>query len=1070
MTTTRQSLRYSLFAAMVWLVFACGGGGGSSDGDSPSGSTPQNPINTADGVANVVARTGGIVKVQMGETAALDGSKSFTSSDQPLTYQWSFSSKPHKSAAVLQDATTDNPSFIADEPGVYIAELIVSAEGVSSRRAVEQVVAVTTSAELAFHQGLSSDCVTCHEEGTGVAGAFPKKALHIASSDTCATCHIASRDGFIAVHYVDHAEIFGGCSECHNGVLAVGKSEFHIPTQAECDDCHNTTSFLTLLPDGSFDHSTIVRACKGCHNGTVAVGKTPAPPHPDTQSDCSACHSTDTFTAPYPDHTGPEVVGNRCDSCHGITASGPPAGHPTPMVDCASCHGIVTFSLGGAFSHRIDPSLQPCESCHNDNNSVNAPGKGSAVPSHPMTSEDCGVCHNTDSFADATFDHTGIVDDCASCHGVSATGKHANHMPTTEDCSVCHTPGTFATGTYDHAGVLDNCEGCHNNVITLGKLPNHLPTTQDCVVCHTTADFSSATFDHQGIDVNDCASCHNGAIALGKHNGHVPTALDCSACHTINNFTTFAGIQYDHQGIDPNDCASCHATGVSTPKPIDHIPTQDDCSVCHDSTDVFASNTFLVAVHMDISRGCEGCHNSSFFGPAENLTKDAAHLPTAQDCYLCHMNTAFTPSTFAHVDISNNCASCHDGSANFVSLGALGKTDTPTHNGTNADCSVCHDTTSFADAFVDHTSPEVLNARCDSCHNGTDAIGKHANHVPTTEDCGTCHQAGGAFVPANFDHTGIVDNCTSCHNGTDATGKDAKVNPPHIPTSQDCSVCHTTTAFANAFFDHQNIVDNCESCHNGTTAIGKDANHVPTNTDCVDCHQTTGFVPAAFDHTGIVDNCASCHDAGFAVGKPSDHLPTNQDCGVCHTTTTFIGAGFDHTGIVDNCESCHDGSTAVGKHADHIDTSLDCHNCHTTAIFVGGTWVHDASTAGRCDDCHSSGGGATFKPQNHLATTAQCDQCHVTTGWAPTNFSHDPNGNYPGDHRRDPGCVECHGATISSTIPYPYPQYAPFCAACHANEFERKDRHIGGENGTIEQNKDCSGGGQGCHRVTQSEF
>jgi len=57
-------------------------------------------------------------------------------------------------------------------------------------------------------------------------------------------------------------------------------------------------------------------------------------------------------------------------------------------------------------------------------------------------------------------------------------------------------------------------------------------------------------------------------------------------------------------------------------------------------------------------------------------------------------------------------------------------------------------------------------------------------------------------------------------------------------------------------------------------------------------------------------------------------------------------------------------------------------------------------------------------------------------------------------------------------MPFAYPaaQYAPFCAACHAGDFTRKGRHNGGENGTVEQNKDCSGGGSGCHRVSDSEF
>jgi hypothetical protein len=226
---------------------------------------------------------------------------------------------------------------------------------------------------------------------------------------------------------------------------------------------------------------------------------------------------------------------------------------------------------------------------------------------------------------------------------------------------------------------------------------------------------------------------------------------------------------------------------------------------------------------------------------------------------------------------------------------------------------------------------------------------------------------------------------------------------------------------------------------------------------------TTGFRPATFDHAGIVDNCRSCHNNVFAIGKSVGHVPTNQDCGVCHNTSTFIGAVFDHTGIVDNCSSCH-GVTATGKHDTHISTALDCHYCHTTATFVGGSWFHDASTAGQCNTCHN-GSTATGKSSGHLSTTEQCDVCHSTDAWAPDIFRHSASGDYPGDHRRNPGCTACHGSTISSSVPYPFPRYAPFCAACHAGDFSSESDHIGGRSGTVEQNKNC--GGSGCHSVNQ---
>ncbi len=1090
----RALISYFFIFVLTAITVGCSSGGSGGDSGTSTGVTPSSTL-----LLNV--QPGPIITLGVGETAILDGSYSSASTNEALAYEWSFTSIPHGSNAQLQNSTTVNPSFIADVKGTYRIQLVVSASGVTSQRTVAIVQAGEPTGPV-IHQNFSSNCTNCHSGDYVVVGT--KIATHLATSNLCQSCH--STFDFASPSFIDHQEVFGNCDECHDGIKVVGKSIFHQPTDAACDDCHNTTSFLELNADGSFDHTNLSRLCSGCHNGTVATGMTPTiadtPPgtHPDTDHECGYCHTTVTFKDAYPDHTGPSVVGPgiTCDSCHAAdgtgSASGQTVGHPdttSTNVDCDVCHSIVTFKLpGGIFNHSlVDPTVQPCESCHNDSTSINAPTKSSAV-NHPTTSADCGSCHNTESFIPAfIIDHSDpdvLAQRCDNCHVANGTGSASGkpltilgiyeHMPTDEDCGECHTPGTFSTGTFGHTGpsFVGSCDSCHNNVISVGKLENHIPTNpdnQDCADCHTTTTFAGAAFNHVGINTSNCASCHDGNISKGKSLNHLPTNLDCSSCHATNNFVTFAGITFNHLGIDPNDCASCHNTGIATPKAVNHIPAQTECSQCHNDTSIggFASSIFMSNVHPGLTQGCEGCHSSPFLPTANgnpNVVKAASHLPTNQDCGDCHTNTSFTPSIFAHTGITANCASCHDGSVNNVAVGARGATNTPTHQNTNEDCGVCHNTVNFADAFVDHTSPEVLSQRCDNCHNGVNATGKNNGHVVTNEDCGLCHVPG-TFATAVFDHTGIVNNCESCHNGIAATGKDAKTNPTHAPTNEDCSVCHNTTAFAGARFDHQGIVNSCATCHDGIIATGKapTPNHVPTNKDCSNCHQTTGFLPATFDHAGIVNNCSSCHGAGFATGKTDTHVVTNQDCGICHNTSSFIPATFDHTGITNNCESCH-GVTATGKDNDHVATDLDCHFCHTTATFVGGTWTHDANSAGNCDSCHSNTGGATSKPSGHLSTNVQCDECHSTERWAPDIFSHDSNGDYPGDHRNDPGCSACHGNSINSNFAWPYSQYAPYCAACHANDFRSESRHIGGSSGTVEQNKNC--GNSGCHRITSS--
>lgn len=1110
-------LSLSILLCLLSLVFVgCSSGPNNTEGgnlDSPTG------------FVEIEADAGTINTINVGQVVMLDGSDSTPQGS--LTFAWSFVNKPDLSNAVLQNPTSANPSFTGDVLGLYTIQLIVTSNGVQSQRDIALVEVVPPGARPShIHINLASRCSSCHFEGSQNRA---KSGDHVATTNLCQACHTTF--GFEIISFVDHMEVFGNCSDCHNNVIAVGKSRYHETTSLECDECHNTVSFLELEPDGSYSHENISRPCEGCHDGVIAVGKDAD--HIVTDGACNRCHSTLAFAPAFFDHDAVDFSVTTCVSCHDNDPTiGKTATHPTTSDNCQTCHNTTTFNLNGNFNHDvIDDEVILCVTCH-DGNHIAAGARGmtnTVVHSNATAaSVDCGNCHNTDNFAVNFVDHTSdavTLNRCDSCHdGNGAVGVPSpNHVPLNgEDCSVCHTPGNFATGFYDHTAVEADlnvrCDSCHNEVITIGKFSNHVPTSQDCRVCHDTTTFNGATVDHTGI-VGGCDICHNGVAATGKDDAvpaHIPTTDDCSNCHTVNLPLAFSPSTFltgVHTTITTN-CQSCHGTYATDKPRRTHIPTIDDCSNCH-VTSSFAGGTFD---HTGIDRGCEGCHNGRFttaagtilgkpgFPPVvdrNNPIDYSLHVLTDQDCHFCHSYDAAgwatsVPTVFAHTGISDNCTSCHDGT--YVLMGALAKTPSPptgTHPVTSSDCGACHTTTadpvngvSFLNFFVDHTNI-VNNCGNSGCHDPSTAEGIYAAtppHNPTNgNDCELCHTAGGNWANAVFDHSNIPRStrCDSCHNGNEATGQDAKVNPPHIPTTQDCRVCHNTTSFAGATFDHQGITNNCASCHNGDTATGKNNNHVPTNADCVECHQTTGFIPATFDHAGITNNCASCHDGVLATGKVDavNHVDTNQDCSVCHNTAAFFPATFDHSGITNNCarSGCH-GDGATGKPGNHVPTTLDCSNCHTTATFVGGTWVHDASTRGRCLDCHVTGGGATPQPtQNHFETGpgVQCDACHTTDTWADQGtFDHCPNtnannnrcGDYPGDHRAGKAsCLDCHRSNSASPVTYPnQAQYAPFCAGCHAGDFRREGDHIGGSNGTVQQNRDC--GQSGCHRVSSNGF
>ena len=248
----------------------------------------------------------------------------------------------------------------------------------------------------------------------------------------CETCHTRG--------------IFKGtpkqCSSCHiqgGRIVAPAKPDNHIRTNASCDVCHGTATFL----GAKFNHSGIVAGCASCHNGTTAKGKPSN--HIVTTATCETCHkSTSTFIGAIFSHA--TVAPGTCATCHnGSTATGKPSNHFVTTRSCDACHRTTAWIPVKTYSHaspfyKEHGSGVSCNACHTGNSEV--------IPWPNVTYKpDCAACHapkfkpdaHTKTTSPSTILYTVLeLRDCAgSCHEYTdntfttvKTSRTVQHRPT----------------------------------------------------------------------------------------------------------------------------------------------------------------------------------------------------------------------------------------------------------------------------------------------------------------------------------------------------------------------------------------------------------------------------------------------------------------------------------------------------------------------------------------------------------------------------------------------------------------------------------------------------------------
>ncbi len=405
-------------------------------------------------------------------------------------------------------------------------------------------------AQVGNFEGQSPDCVSCHLQDLSRT-ANPDHRVQ-GWTDDCQRCHLPL--SWIPARF-DHPGNFP-LTQGHGGL--------------SCTVCHgNDPTFGGLSPQ-----------CDACHLDEYQATNDPSHAAANFDRDCRICHSTASWLGARYDHPGSFLLsgghaGRRCSACH----------------------------QGNVF----DNTPTDCQSCHLDDYNR------TTDPNHATSGFDldCTLCHNTNTWSGARFDHP---------QSFPLTLGHAGRR-----CSDCHQNGTYQ-------GTPTDCQACHLDDFNGTTDPNHVTSgfDRDCTICHDTSTWDNGRFNHPqsfplqgGHAGRSCSDCH-------QNGNYSNTPTDCVACH-LDDFNGTTNPNHRNQGFG-TDCQVCHR-GVDTwrgavfnhsfPRTGDHNVSCTDCHTTPGNSTAFS---------------CIHCHDHSQSRMADKHREVNGYVWASPDCLRCHPN------------------------------------------------------------------------------------------------------------------------------------------------------------------------------------------------------------------------------------------------------------------------------------------------------------------------------------------------------------------------------------------------------------------------------------------------
>ena len=168
-----------------------------------------------------------------------------------------------------------------------------------------------------------------------------------------------------------------------------------------------------------------------------------------------------------------------------------------------------------------------------------------------------------------------------------------------------------------------------------------------------------------------------------------------------------------------------------------HIPTSNDCLLCHDKGGSSGVKPVPAIGHPLAGwTACLTCHTG------DKLGREApGHTGIAQtECTSCHKEAQAGPAiTQAHAELSEPCLDCH-GKVAHLPTSMVGRNED--------DCWLCHTPNPSPPPIKPHPDPQSLS--CRACHQASDAGSLPIDHALRADStCVLCHDIAKSISPAS---------------------------------------------------------------------------------------------------------------------------------------------------------------------------------------------------------------------------------------------------------------------------------------------------------------------------------